>query len=236
MTKNQTVDGIRAGAVIALSSAPFGILFGALAIDNGLTPAQAILMSATVYAGASQIVGIELFGQSVPAWLLILSVFAVNFRHILYSAAVTPAIRQFSRLRKALAFFFLTDPQFAEAIKRVEQGGSVTFRWYMAVAAVIYISWLSSSAIGAVFGRLIGDFHALGFDILPALYFLGMIAGFRRRAHFYPVAAVSAGAAILAFHTIGSPWHVSLGAIAGIILAVALHSPPPAETIADGRT
>ena len=44
-------------------------------------------MSATVYAGASQMVGIELFGNKVPPWLIVLSIFAVNFRHVLYSAS-----------------------------------------------------------------------------------------------------------------------------------------------------
>ena len=45
-------------------------------------------MSATVFGGASQMVGIELFGQKIAPWLIVLSIFAVNFRHVLYSAAV----------------------------------------------------------------------------------------------------------------------------------------------------
>ena len=45
-------------------------------------------MSATVYGGASQMVGIELFGQKIAPWLIVLSIFAVNFRHVLYSAAL----------------------------------------------------------------------------------------------------------------------------------------------------
>jgi predicted branched-subunit amino acid permease len=56
-------------------------------VDNGLSAGEAVLMSATVYAGASQMVGIELFGSDVAPWLIVFSVFAVNFRHVLYSAA-----------------------------------------------------------------------------------------------------------------------------------------------------
>lgn len=44
---------------------PFGALFGAVAVDNGLSVTEATIMSGTVYAGASQLVGIELFGQKV---------------------------------------------------------------------------------------------------------------------------------------------------------------------------
>ena len=38
-------------------------------------------------------VGIELFGQKVAPWLIVLSIFAVNFRHVLYSAAFGTAHR-----------------------------------------------------------------------------------------------------------------------------------------------
>ena len=123
---NDILDGIRGGAVIALSTTPFAVLFGAVAVDNGLTILDAGLMSATIYAGASQLVGIELFGQHVAPWLIVLSVFAVNFRHILYSAALARHIRHFSFIQKAVAFFFLIDPQFAEAIRRTEAGAPFT--------------------------------------------------------------------------------------------------------------
>lgn len=47
------------------------------------------------------------------------------------------------------------------------------------------------------------------------------------RANFYPVMLASAVGAIAAYHFVGSPWHVSIGAVVGIFLAVIL---PPAKT------
>src|SRR4051794_15967407 len=109
-------DGVKGGIIIAISSAPFAILFGAVAADNGVSVGEAVLMSATVYAGASQLVGIELFGHHVAPWLVILSVLAVNFRHILYSAALTRFVSHFTPVQKFFTFFLLTDPQFAESV------------------------------------------------------------------------------------------------------------------------
>ena len=123
------IEGLKGGAVIALSASPFAVLFGAVAVDNGLSVFDAALMSATIYAGASQLVGIELFGQHVAPWLIVLSIFAVNFRHILYSAAIARHIRTYSLVQKAIASFFLIDPQFAEAIRRAEQRRALTFTW-----------------------------------------------------------------------------------------------------------
>jgi predicted branched-subunit amino acid permease len=79
---------MRLSVPVIVSSAPFAMLFGALAVANGLSVFEATLMSLTVFGGASQMVGIELFGQKVAPWLVVLSIFAVNFRHVLYSAAI----------------------------------------------------------------------------------------------------------------------------------------------------
>ena len=62
------------------------------------------------------------------------------------------------------------------------------------------------------FGNLIPDPHALGIDFLLPIYFLGLVMGFRKRPLWLPVVAVSAVASIIAYKTVGSPWHVSIGA------------------------
>ena len=113
--KNDVTDGVKAALPVILAAAPFGMLFGALAIDNGFTVFEAVLMSATVYAGASQMVGIDLFGDRIAPWLIVLSIFAVNFRHVLYSAVIGRQTRAWSPVQRFAGFFFLIDPQFAEA-------------------------------------------------------------------------------------------------------------------------
>lgn len=227
MIRQDVLDGLKGGAIIALSTSPFAVLFGAVAVDNGLTVFDAALMSATIYAGASQLVGIELFGQHVAPWLIILSIFAVNFRHILYSAAITRHIRGYSLVRKAVAFFFLIDPQFAEAIRRGEAGRPVSFAWYMAFALIIYFPWILFSTLGAWFGSMLGDPRVWAIDVLLPIYFIGLVVGFRRKPGFYPVVAASMAGSVAAYYVVGSPWHVSIGAVCGVLVAALL--PLPAE-------
>ena len=50
-------------------------------------------------------VGIELFGQNIAPWLIVLSIFAVNFRHVLYSAAIGRRIGHWPAAQQAIAFF-----------------------------------------------------------------------------------------------------------------------------------
>lgn len=212
--------GARLSVPVVVASAPFALLFGALAVDNGLTVFEAVLMSATVYGGASQMVGIELFGQKIAPWLVVLSIFAVNFRHVLYSASIGRRLAHWPVLQQAIGYFVLTDPQFAIAEAQAEEGKLVGFAWYMGVGVPVYVLWVVESGLGALFGRLIPNPHALGLDFLLPIYFLGLVMSFRSRPLWLPIVLTSGVASILAYKFVGSPWHVSIGALAGIVLAV----------------
>lgn len=225
MYRNDFYEGLKNGIVIAASSAPFAVLFGAVAADNGLSVFEAGLMSATLYAGASQLVGIELFGKHVAAWLVVVSVFAVNFRHILYSAAFGRLIGHFTPLQRYLSFFVLTDPQFAESVKRVETGRPITFPWYAGFGTAMYFPWLIFSIVGVFFGKMIGDPKVIAIDVLLPIYFLGLVLGFRRKPGFYAVVVASGLASVLGYQLVGSPWHVSIGAVVGVAVAAMLPLP-----------
>lgn len=229
MSRSPYAEGALKALPVIVSAGPFAILFGAVAVANGQTVAEAALMSATVYAGASQLVGIELFGQQVPLWIVVLSILAVNFRHILYSAALTPLIDHFTLPQKLLSFFLLTDPQFAETLARGETGHTVSFRWYLGFGAVIYFPWVVMSAIGGLLGKIIGDPADWGIDVLLPIYFMGLVLGFRRRSNFLPIVVVSGAVSVIAQHLVGAPWHISIGAIAGVALAAIL--PPKTDTV-----
>lgn len=219
MSRSSFAQGALKALPVIISAGPFAVLFGAVAVANGQTVAEAALMSATVYAGASQLVGIELFGKAVPMWIVVLSILAVNFRHILYSAALTPFIDHFTLPQKLLSFFLLTDPQFAESVARGESGKDVSFPWYFGFGAMIYVPWVAMTAVGGALGSVMGNPADWGIDVLLPIYFLGLVLGFRKRGNFLLIVAVSAVVSIVAEHLIGSPWHISVGALAGVLIA-----------------
>jgi predicted branched-subunit amino acid permease len=78
---------------------------------------------------------------------------------------------------------------------------------------------------------MIGDPKSIGLDILLPPISSASFSDFRHRDNFLPVAAVSAVASVIAYHYVGSPWHVSLGAAAGIVLAALLPPPPTAQEL-----
>lgn len=212
--------GVGSGLSVSVAILPFGLLFGALAVKNGFSIGEAVLMSTIVYGGASQMVSIELFGQKIAPWLIVFSIFAVNFRHVLYSAAIGRRTAGWGRWTRAFAFFFLTDPQFAETEARAERGLPITFAWYMGAALPVYLSWICEAAVGGYVGNMLPAGGALGIDFLLPIYFLGLVMGFRKRPLWLPVVLASGIASVVAINTVGSPWHVSIGALAGIAVAV----------------
>lgn len=227
------IEGVIASLPIIVGIAPFGALFGMLALENTLSVGDAMLMSTVIYAGASQLVGIDLFGANVAPWLVVLSIFAVNFRNVLYSATIGRHFAHWSLAQQAIGYFLLVDAQFAETEKRAERGIPLRFAWYMGVGLPSYATWLITTYLGAIFGQLIPDPHAIGIDFFLPIYFCCLVMSFRSRAHWLSVVAASAAVSILAYKTIGSPWHVSIGAIAGVLvgafLAPATNTKPTGE-------
>lgn len=71
----------------------FGIAFGLAAARTGLSEASSLAMSALVFAGASQFAVLEQWGDQVPLIPLVVTVFAVNARHLLMGATLFPWLR-----------------------------------------------------------------------------------------------------------------------------------------------
>ena len=213
---------------ILLAVIPFSAVFGALAVEKGLSFGQMILASFTIYACASQYAMIDLMGQGVPAWSIVLTVFAINFRHVLYSASLGRRLHAFSGLHKALAFFLLTDPQFATSELRASQQ-DLRPAYYFGFASVLFTTWMAGNAIGGVFGSLLESPEWYGLDFILPLYFTGLIVGFRRRPRFIVVLSSSAIIAIAAYFTLGSPWHIAMGGAAGLMVAALMSKPGEAS-------
>ncbi len=217
-------EGIRETLPLMGAVIPFSLVFGATAVQAGYTIFETIFASATIFAGASQFVFIEVNGLQVPGWSVILSVFAVNFRHILYSASLGRYMQKFSPPKKLLAFFFMTDFHWANGETRIHTKGAERFTptWYAGFTVPLYVMWVAGTAVGAVTGQMITNPEAFGFDFLLPIYFLTILIGFRRRPNFLFVVCVSGTVSYLALVILGEPWHISLGAITGVLAAALL--------------
>ncbi len=236
--KSEARDGLKDFLPLMLPVLAFGMMFGAASVAAGYSIGVSLWSSIAIFAGASQFVFLEVNRLGVPAWSVVLAVFAVNFRHILYSAAIGNKIGHFSFLQKFWEFFLLTDLQFANTENRHEKSGGnvpVSAAYYFGFGIASYVLWVVATFIGAVSGSFISDPASIGLDFVLPIYFLSILMGFRRRSNFILTVLVSASVAVLVSNTLGAPWHISLGALAGIgasIVATLLQRPDlPTEKV-----
>lgn len=84
------VEGARAGAPFVLVVAPFGLLFGTVGTDAGLSTFEVMAFSVLVIAGASQFAALQLLIDQAPVAVALLTGLAVNLRTAMYSASLMP--------------------------------------------------------------------------------------------------------------------------------------------------
>ncbi|MCB8821339.1 AzlC family ABC transporter permease [Microvirga rosea] len=215
--KRDAKAGLRDIAPAAIAAIPIGLLFGAVAVGKGLSPAEVALMSALVFAGGAQFAAIETWVSPAPVLALAFGTFLINVRHVLMGASLSPKTR-LSRVEKFIAFFFMTDESWALSERRALDR-PVTAAYWAAMAAVLYINWVTSTTLGAVLGSFLGDPARFGADFAFTALFIGLVAGFGRSRVTLVTVAVSAVVAALVHYFIGAPWHVASGALAGIAAA-----------------
>lgn len=215
--------GVRDILPIIVATIPFAMIFGALATNTGLSPAESVLMSAAVYGGASQFVALQVWADPLPFWTVLMSALAVNLRHVLYSASVGRKMSGWSPAERYFGFVFLTDPAFALA--EAQSGPRLTPAYYFGLCLPLYASWVFLSGLGAVLGNLIRRPEVIGLDFLVTAYFVYLIVGFRKRPNALPVIAASAAGALAGHFILGPPWHFAVGALAGMATAAALARP-----------
>jgi 4-azaleucine resistance transporter AzlC len=202
--------------------APIAMLWGTLAAGKGLSPLEALSMSALVYAGASQFVAIEMWRDPLPILLMVVTIFVVNLRHVLYSASIARHMGQIPSKLQPLLIFVLTDEAWA-LLERRALGKPLTLGYYIGVAVPLWPTWFLSSCLGAFLGKELGGPAVIGLDFAFAAMFISILVGFWKGPRTGAIIAASAIAAILAKLYVPGAWYIMIGGVAGVITAVLLH-------------
>ncbi len=215
---------------ILAAAFPIGLLWGTLAVKEGLSPLEAGLTSASVFASAAQFVALDLWRTPAPWLLLSFSVFVVNIRHVLMGASLSRHIGGIPGVLRPLAVFLMVDEVWALAERRA-LSAPLSAAYYFGLGIPLWINWVAATVIGAVVGRGLGDPQAYGFDFAFSALFIAILAGFWKGPRTGAVLAASGLVAAVTKLLVPGAWYIALGGIAGVIMAALLAEP---ETSADG--
>jgi predicted branched-subunit amino acid permease len=226
-----TLAGTWQGMAIALpfgaSSLLYGIGFGVLAAQVGLSIFEAVAMSATVFSGTAQIAILQAWSASQALLALFATVMVVNSRYILMSAALRPWLGQVPRGRALASLLILVDGSFAMAM-RENTRGNTDAGILTGSSLVSYIGWVLGTALGYWLGALLPDPRVLALDFL-VLAFCASAAAlmWKPGIDWWPPLAATLAAVAVQFVVPGA-WAVAAAGLTGA-LAGAWRYQPPAE-------
>ena len=207
--------GVRMFLPVAISIAAYGVVWGVLAGQAGLSVLEVALMSGLVFAGASQFVALDMWTPgNLPVLSIVIAAGIVNLRMLLMSATLRPLVGHLSLPKQLGAMFFVSDEQWAMTMAEVRKGtGSVAF--LLGTGVLSWFAWMGSTLCGRVLGAFIDDPTRYGLDFAFTATFLALLLGmWRGRGDLVPW-IVGALAAILTSKLIEGNWYIIVGGLVG---------------------
>jgi 4-azaleucine resistance transporter AzlC len=214
--KKEFWNGARDELPILLGVIPFGLIFGALAINAHLSIVAAQAMSSVIFAGSAQFIAAQMIGTGASAVVIVLVVFVVNLRHALYSASLAPHVKHLKLSWKMLLAYLMTDEAYVVTITHYIQDSDSTHKhWYFFGAGLtLWSCWQTSTALGIFIGARMPANWPLSFA-LPLTFIALVVPALKDRASV--AAAVVAG--LVGLMTINFPYKTGLllAALIGIL-------------------
>jgi 4-azaleucine resistance transporter AzlC len=184
--------GVRAILPFTVAVVGFGISFGVLARSAGMGPVAATIMSGTTFAGSAQFAAAGILEAGGTAAAAILAAILLNARYAAIGISVASALGG-PLWRRLLLAQLVVDESWA--IAHLGQGRYDRGR-LVGAGVVLYVTWVISTAVGALGAELLGDPEALGLDAAFPALFLALLWPQLRGPRAIAAAVLGAGIAL----------------------------------------
>lgn len=164
-TRSEYLKGFKDGLPIGLGYLSVSFAFGITAVNMGIPPIAAILISMTCVTSAGQVAGIGAIAASGSLVEIALAQLIINLRYSLMSLSLSQKLcKKYSLFHRLTTSFGVTDEVFAVASART---GEVTPPYMYGLITLPYIMWSAGTALGALLGGILPDIvkSALGIAI-----------------------------------------------------------------------
>src|SRR5215469_569264 len=149
-----SLAGLRLGAALLLPALPgmmaFAVAVGATEARKGFDALTSLLMNVWVYAGASQLVAMEVWPAHMTAGgvaALALVVATVNARMLLFGASLRPWLGPLPAWQIYPMLQFTTDPGWLITM-RYRAGGGNDAAVFFGGALAVLVAWLGAATAG----------------------------------------------------------------------------------------
>jgi len=211
------VRGIGVISPVLLVYVAIGMAYGVLAVDNGITPWLAVLMSALVYAGTAQLVGVQMIALSLPPLSIIVMAAVINARFFVMASALVPYLRQLKWWERTLYATQLTDATFALHIARLPKTDASKTEVFT-TNIVGHLVWVGATIAGVVVGQTANNLDAFAIDFAMPAMFIGLLVPLiRSRSQI--LVALGAAVATVCFQAVGASfWAILIATLVGLLI------------------
>ncbi len=218
LTWKGAVYGAKLCGPIAVFSLVFGVAFGAIAAEKGITSFQAVMLSFVTFAGTSQFVAMDFWTHPINMVAMFMAVFAISARHLLMGAALYPWVKDYPFYWRFISAAFMSDPNWAFSLQEYEKGNR-DFGIFLGGGFLLWVPWFVGTYLGVEFGQLIRDPKALGIDTFIVTFFACFLISLWKGKQRSLLPWVAAGVvAMLGYFFLPSGWHIMAGGVAGGVI------------------
>ena len=199
-----------------------GGIFGFTAREGGLSLVEAIAFSSVLFAGAAQYAAVGLLVANTPWPSIVILVWLLNARHLLYSASVAPYTATLSRTLRAALAYLLTDEAFALTTAHIARLGRIDVRgaWYAGIT--IFVPWNVATILGWLAGAALPDPATIGLDVVFAAAMAGLAIGLVKDRAALVALLVGCSSAVVAALLIDPSAAIMIGGLVGPLVGITL--------------
>ncbi|MFJ7638108.1 AzlC family ABC transporter permease [Peribacillus sp. NPDC097206] len=168
-------EGVKDCIPTLLGYLSIGFAAGVVEKTAGLSMVEIALISLLLYAGSGQFIASGMIAASHPISAIVFTIFFINSRHLLLSAALAPYFRHQTTKQNILTGALLTDETFGVAINHAQLNRAINFKWMLGLNVAAYFNWFVANMAGGFLGQWIPNPEKYGMDFaLPAM-FIGLL-------------------------------------------------------------
>lgn len=173
MKRKEFLAGLKAGIPVCIGYFSVSFGFGAMAVAQGLTIWQAILISASNLTSAGQFAGLTVIAAGAAMIEMILTQLVINSRYALMSLALGPRFGpKVGTGKRLIAAFFNTDEVFAIGMSR---GKALTTSFFVGAGFISAVGWTAGTATGAIAGSLLPQSIRMALGVMLYGMFIAIV-------------------------------------------------------------
>jgi predicted branched-subunit amino acid permease len=211
------LHGMRLSYALLPGCVAMAMAIGTLSAQKGLSLAETVLMSAVLFAGASQLVALEIWTPRFTVAALVtvaLVTAAVNLRYLLMTASLRPWLAGIPAWQVYPALLFTVDANWLVAMRYHGEGGRDP-SIFLGSGLILWVCWVAGAIPGHMLGAMVADPARFGLDLALPAFFAAMLVPLWKGPRWAITWVVAAATALAFSALVPGWWFIIAGALAG---------------------